>query len=45
MSNSKYKKIKLSDGDIILINNHRFAHGPLSKSKNNSRLIYRIWVD
>ena len=48
MSNSKYKKkIKLSDGDIILINNHRFAHGrtAFKVEKNNSRLIYRIWVD
>lgn len=41
------KKIKLNDGDIILINNHRFAHGrtAFKVEKNNSRLIYRIWVN
>ena len=46
-SNLYQKKIKLNDGDIILINNYRFAHGrtAFKVEENNSRLIYRVWVN
>ena len=47
LSSNLYQKIKLNDGDIILINNYRFAHGgtAFKVEENNSRLIYRVWVD
>ena len=46
-SNLYQKKIKLNDGDIILINNYRFAHGrtAFKVEENNLRLIYRVWVN
>ena len=48
LENKKFqKKYKMQVGDIIIINNHKMAHGRMSFSinKNNQRKILRVWVN
>lgn len=48
LENKKFqKKYKMEAGDIIIINNHKMAHGRTSFSinKNNPRKILRVWVN
>jgi alpha-ketoglutarate-dependent taurine dioxygenase len=44
-----YKKLKLSSGDLIILNNHILAHGrttfKVSDTKTVNRKLYRIWLN
>lgn len=48
LENKKFqKKYKMKIGDIIIINNHKLAHGrsKFSINKHNQRKILRVWVN
>ena len=43
-----YKKTKLNKGDLVILNNHKIAHGRTTfkiRSKGQQRKLYRIWLN